>query len=96
MDTWMTKQRKRYKSGKLRVMWACYGYQLGFCASVPYTSKHLSIKRRYPKEQQGDRDEFQSDKCSELKNELYHKPLLFLNSNRKKKIPKVSYNLYRK
>ena len=52
---------------------------------MPYISKPLSIKRTYPKEQHDDRDEFQSDKYSELKNELYHKPLLVLSPNRKKK-----------
>lgn len=59
---------------------------------MSYISKPLSIKTTYPKEQHGDRDGFQSDKCSELKNELYHKPSLFLNPNRKK-CPKETYIL---
>lgn len=79
---------KGIKLGKLRVKQTCCWYQLCFFASAPYISKPLSIKRTYPKEQHGDRDEFQSDKCSELKNELYHKPLLLLSPNRKKSILK--------
>lgn len=32
-----------------------------------YISKYIPIKRTYLKEQHGDKDEFQSDKCNELK-----------------------------